>query len=125
VFFRTGEDACTLAGGATRFHGMINRAVELPNRATTVALLLLLASSFTALEASWQSTVTKDPPGSFPELRPLRASYHFGWAGVTAASGEVHFTKASGDRFQLEAVGRTTGFVRDRKSTRLNSSHTS
>lgn len=112
MFFRTGEDACTLAGGATRFHGMINRAVELPNRATTVALLLLLASSFTALEASWQSTVTKDPPGSFPELRPLRASYHFGWAGVTAASGEVHFTKASGDRFQLEAVGRTTGFVR-------------
>jgi len=90
----------------------MSRMIESSNRSTGFALLLLLASSFTALAASWQSTVTKDPPGPFPELRPLRATYHFGWAGVTAATGEVHFTKPSEDRFQLEAVGRTTGFVR-------------
>jgi len=86
--------------------------VESCNRSTGVALLLLLASSFAALAANWQSTVSKDPPGLFPELRPLRALYYFGWAGVTAATGEAHFTKPSEDRFQLEAVGRTTGFVR-------------
>ena len=48
----------------------------------------------------------------FSELRPLRASYRFGWSGVTAATGEVHFTKPSNDRFQLEGTGRTMGFVR-------------
>ncbi len=86
--------------------------VESSNRSTGIALLLLIASSCTALAASWQSTVSKDPPGLFPELRPLRAVYHFGWAGVTAATGEVHFTKPSEDRYQFEGVGRTTGFVR-------------
>ena len=45
-------------------------------------------------------------------MRPLRASYRFGWSGVTAATGEVHFTKSSNDRFQLKGTGRTIGFVR-------------
>ena len=62
--------------------------------------------------ADWQATLSKEPPGNFPELRPLRASYRFGWSGVTAATGEVHFTKPSNDRFQLEGTGRTMGFVR-------------
>jgi hypothetical protein len=31
---------------------------------------------------------------------------------VTAATGEIHFTKPSKDRFQLEGKGRTIGFVR-------------
>ena len=31
---------------------------------------------------------------------------------MTAASGEVHFTKPSNDRFQFEGTGRTIGFVR-------------
>src|SRR5258705_6547330 len=33
------------------------------------------------------TTLFRSPPGSFPELRPLRASYRFGWSGVTAATG--------------------------------------
>jgi hypothetical protein len=66
----------------------------------------------TSPAADWQSTITKDPPGSFPELRPLHATYHFGWAGLTAAAGDVHFTKVSGHRVQLEGTGRTVGFVR-------------
>lgn len=112
-FFSTGvKTQARLPTGWPRFPGILSRMVESSNRSTGIALLLLLASSFTALAASWQSTVSKDPPGPFPELRPLRATYHFGWAGVTAATGEVHFTKPSEDRFQLEAVGRTTGFVR-------------
>lgn len=61
---------------------------------------------------NWQATVSKDPPGNFPELRPLRATYNFGWAGLTAATAEAHFYKPSDDRLQLEGTGRTVGLAR-------------
>jgi len=61
---------------------------------------------------SWEATVTKDPPGSFSELRPVRTTYHFGWSGITAGKGDMRFSKDGGKRFQLEATGGTTGFVR-------------
>src|SRR5437870_385850 len=61
---------------------------------------------------SWESTLTKDPPGNFPELRPVRTTYHFGWSGFTAGTGDIHFTKTADKRFQLEASGRTIGLVR-------------
>jgi hypothetical protein len=73
--------------------------------------LCLLACSAPAFAADWQATVTKEP-GKFPELRPLRARYNFGWSGFTAAVGDIHFTKPSADRFQLEGNGRTIGLVR-------------
>jgi Protein of unknown function (DUF3108) len=61
---------------------------------------------------NWQATVSKEPPGNFADMRPLRASYRFGWSGLTAATGEVHFSKPSGDKFQLDGTGRTVGLVR-------------
>ena len=61
---------------------------------------------------SWEPTLTKDPPGNFPELRPVRATYHFGWSGFTAGTGEMHFSKTADKHFQLEAAGRTIGLVR-------------
>jgi hypothetical protein len=61
--------------------------------------------------ADWPSTLTKDP-GAFPLLRPLRATYAFGWSGFSAATGEVHFTRPSEDRCQLDATGRTIGLAR-------------
>src|SRR3954453_3676664 len=82
------------------------------NRITLCAIAILLASGTGSFAADWQATLSKEPPGNFPQLRPLRASYRFGWSGVTAATGEVHFTKPSIDKFQLEGTGRTTGFVR-------------
>src|SRR5712691_6914637 len=81
-------------------------------RITNCAITILFASWTGSSAADWQATLSKEPAGNFPELRPLRASYRFGWSGVTAASGEVHFTKPSNDRFQLEGTGRTIGFVR-------------
>lgn len=75
-------------------------------------MAILLASWNCSLGADWQATLSKEPAGNFPELRPVRAFYRFGWSGVTAASGEIHFTKPSNDKFQLEGTGRTTGFVR-------------
>src|SRR4030095_12103320 len=79
---------------------------------TNCAITILLASWTGSFAADWQATLSKEPPGNFPELRPLRASYRFGWSGVTAATGEVHFPKPSNDKVQLEGTGRTTGFVR-------------
>ena len=76
---------------------------------TAVVLLGLCSSS---LAADWQSRLTREPPGNFPELRPLRASYRFGWAGFTAATGKVHFTAPTAAKFQLDATGQTIGFVR-------------
>lgn len=78
---------------------------------SAIVLLLLHTFSFNSA-ANWQSTLTKDQPGNFPELRPLRATYRFGWSGLTAATGEVHFTKPSQDRLQLDGTGRTISFVR-------------
>src|SRR5438876_6859720 len=85
------------------------RARFRPSRCMAVVLLAFCSGS---LAANWQSTVSKEPPGDFPELRPLRATYRFGWSGLTAATGEVHFTKTSGDKFQFDGTGRTIGFVR-------------
>jgi hypothetical protein len=75
-------------------------------------ITLLFAFCASSLSANWQATVTKDPAGNFPEIRPLRASYRFGWSGLTAATGEVHFTKPSRDKFQFDGTGRTIGLVR-------------
>jgi hypothetical protein len=79
---------------------------------TICATAILFASSTVLLAANWQGTLSKEPAGNFPALRPLQVSYRFGWSGLTAATGEIHFTRPSNDRFQLEATGRTTGLVR-------------
>ena len=62
--------------------------------------------------ADWESTVSPFARGSFPEPRPLRAQYNFGWNGVTAATGDVRFGKTADGRYQLEASGGTTGLAR-------------
>lgn len=81
-------------------------------RPTRCAVAIVLASCTAALGANWQTTLSKQPAGGFAELRPLRASYRFGWSGLTAATGEIHFIKPSNDRFELDGTGRTTGLVR-------------
>jgi hypothetical protein len=74
------------------------------------AVCLLLASAASA--GNWETSVTAGPAGPFPPPRSVVATYHFGWAGITAATAEIHFTRTSSDRFQLDGTGRTTGFVR-------------
>src|SRR5215470_12938042 len=81
-------------------------------RITKCAITLMLAWWTCSSAADWQATLSKEPAGNFPELRPLHASYRFGWSGVTAATGEVHFTKLSSGTFQLDGTGRTIGLVR-------------
>ena len=76
------------------------------------AIFAFLAVCSTSLANNWEATLSKEPVGNFPELRPLHASYRFGWSGFTAATGDVHFTKPSENRLQLDGTGRTIGFVR-------------
>jgi Protein of unknown function (DUF3108) len=78
--------------------------------ASVVLLIKLCATTYAA--PSWEATLTKDPPGNFSEPRAVQTTYHFGWSGLTAGKGDVHFSKVGGKRFQLEATGGTTGFVR-------------
>lgn len=81
-------------------------------RVTRYAVIILFSSWTGSFASDWQATLSKEPAGKFPELRPLHAFYRFGWSGVTAATGEIHFTKPSNDRFDLDGTGRTIGFVR-------------
>jgi hypothetical protein len=76
-----------------------------------VAGFLGPAISLTA-SSDWQSSLSKEPPGNFPPLRPLHARYGFGWSGFTAATADVSFSKISPDRFQIQGTGRTLGLVR-------------
>jgi hypothetical protein len=81
-------------------------------RPTQCAAAILFAFCTGSSAANWQATISKEQPGTFPELRPLHASYRFGWSGFTAATGDVHFNKPSEDKFQFDGTGRTIGFVR-------------
>jgi hypothetical protein len=76
------------------------------------AIFAFLTFCSSSLAENWEATLSKDPAGNFPELRPLRAAYRFGWSGLTAATGDVHFTKPAEDKFQLDGTGRTIGLVR-------------
>src|SRR5947207_14886381 len=80
-------------------------------RAGQCMAIVLFAFCSGSLAANWQSTVSKEPPGDFPGLRPLHATYRFGWSGLPAATAEVHFTNTFDDKFQLVRTGRTVGFV--------------
>lgn len=74
------------------------------------AIFVFLSASAHAV--SWQASVNKEPPGDFPVPPSLEASYHIGWAGLTAATAETHFSKPLAERFQLEGAGRTVGLAR-------------
>src|SRR5438128_2977741 len=86
--------------------------IRIKLRPPPCVIALLVALFAGSLAANWEATLSKDPAGNFPELRPLRASYRFGWSGLTAATGDVHFTKPSEDKFQFDGTGRTIGLVR-------------
>ena len=86
-------------------------SVRMVGRTLRAVTCLALIAAGAARAASWESSITAGPPGPFPAPRPLVATYHFGWSGITAATAEVRFTRKA-DRFELQGNGRTTGFVR-------------
>ncbi len=89
--------------------------LPLTKPSSLVRFLFLLGFAFCsvaeAATPAWESTVTKDPPGSFPEPKALHATYNVGWSGLTAATGDVSFSR-EGNRFQFDGTGRTIGLAR-------------
>jgi hypothetical protein len=65
----------------------------------------------TAGAADWQTTLGPRASGGFGPMRPLKATYTFGWTVFTAGKTEVEFTRKGG-LYQLHAMGGTVGPVR-------------
>lgn len=78
------------------------------------AIYLIAAfAPVTAVRAeNWESTLTAATPGTHPAPRALRATYRFGWNGITAARASVRVTNTGGERVRVEGKGRTTGLAR-------------
>ncbi len=72
--------------------------------------LLAVASACDAEE--WENSLSAFTPGLFPELKPLRVQYKFGWNGLTAATADLRLTKTPDERFQLEGAARTIGMAK-------------
>jgi len=60
----------------------------------------------------WISTLTHDPRGNFPDLRPGHATYVYAWSGITAGTSDVSFRHGEQQTFVLEGKGRTVGLAR-------------
>ncbi len=76
------------------------------------AAVLLLALVTSVCGQNWEETIPPFAPGNFPEPRPVRVRYDFGWNGVAAATAELHFSRNAEDHYQLEGSGQTVGLAR-------------
>ena len=73
----------------------------------------LLVAFFFALPiaGAWQSTLSPDVAGPFPEIRPFQAEYRLGWAEISAAKALAAISY-QGRNALLTSSGGTTGFAR-------------
>lgn len=78
----------------------------------TVCCCAFVAAPLACFAADWEASVSPFSPGSFPQPRPLRATYRFGWNSIIAATGDIRFTKTAEGLLQLEASGGTSGLAR-------------
>ena len=60
----------------------------------------------------WPSTLTDDSRGNFPDPRTARATYVYGWSGITAATSEAYFHRGEQQTFVLEGKAHTVGLAR-------------
>ena len=109
-------------GGATHLKPYLRRCFA-------VALLLLACAQPIRAQEEWESRLSPFTPGSFPELRPVSVKYNFGWNGITAASGDLRFTKTPEGHLQFDVTGGSTGLARslweyDTKHTALSDART-
>jgi hypothetical protein len=78
------------------------------------AILVSLISTVLLNIASaddWQTELTSRP-GNFAPLRPLKATYDFGWSGFKAGRAEVDFSRTKAGQNQLVVKGASTGAAR-------------
>ena len=72
----------------------------------------LLAAAPAVSAEEWQKSITPYARGNFPDLKPGRLQYVFGWNGITAASADLVLTKSADERLQVEATGHTIGLAK-------------
>jgi len=75
-------------------------------------LWIWIAMAVPAWAGDWRDSLTPLKPGSAPPLRPLNATYEFGWTALKAASADFAFSRAKGGQMRLIVNARTTGAVR-------------
>lgn len=90
---------------------MIGKKLSRARHGWAVLGICLVSAQALFAGQEWQASLSKEPPGNFAPLRPLRGKYVFGWSGFTAATAEVHFARPD-DRCQVEGSGRTIGIAR-------------
>jgi hypothetical protein len=90
-------------------HLLLARSVFGVSLLTTLGFFL---SQETRGATDWTSTLTHDPRGNFPDLRPGHATYVYGWSGITAGTSEVSFRRSEQQTFILEGKGRSVGLAR-------------
>ncbi|MDQ3626712.1 MAG: DUF3108 domain-containing protein [Verrucomicrobiota bacterium] len=73
--------------------------------------LTLLAPLPASDAADWERSVSPVVRGAFPELRPVRTSYRFGWNGIAAAQADIRLAKTARG-FEFQATGGTIGLAR-------------
>src|SRR5690348_4067688 len=67
----------------------IRRGIAMGIGASLLGLAGTSAAVPTPAPTDWQKTISPLPRGDFPNPRSLVATYHFGWTGLVAATGEV------------------------------------
>jgi uncharacterized protein DUF3108 len=79
--------------------------------AVSLLSALLGSTALAAARAPWEKTVPLSRRGDFPNPRPMRATYEFGWNEVVAATAEISSGEKEG-RLQLIGTGGTVGIIR-------------
>ena len=74
--------------------------------------IVLLMCSIAAHGEDWQKKLTPSELGIFSPMRPLHATYRFGWSKFPAASATFDYSKTKEGPMKLEVETKTTGFVR-------------
>lgn len=82
-----------------------------PRLAPMICALLTISAGPACWGANWQSNVSKEPAGSFPPPRSYRATFGFGWAGITAATADTNLN-FSPPRYEFKGAARTIGLAR-------------
>lgn len=77
----------------------------------TIITILSAFLAASAGAADWEKQLSPPQPGSFPPLRPMRASYTFGWGVFTAATATAELSRTN-NLLRLDAKGGTIGVVR-------------
>ncbi len=88
---------------------------------TRVLAVVLAFCSVAAHGEDWQKKLTPTT-GAFPPMRPMHATYRFGWSKFSAATADFDYAKTKDGFMKLDVDTKTAGFVR--KLWSMDATHT-